>query len=142
MLLVVAMSAVALAQQKTYPIFGRDDFIKFMKTVGQNFGAVTASISMRDFESAKSQLTRSREQLAVTVTFWRDRKRDDALKLLKDTLTKMDDLDEALSVVTVDAARADGILKQVNSACEACHAVYRQFDPATKTYTFKPGVLP
>jgi hypothetical protein len=97
---------------------------------------------MRDFESAKSQLTRSREQLAVTVTFWRDRKRDDALKLLKDTLTKMDDLDEALSVVTVDAARADGILKQVNSACEACHAVYRQFDPATKTYTFKPGVLP
>ena len=137
----MATAGSGVLAQKTYPIFTRDDFVKFMKTVGQNFGAVNASVAAADFESAKSQLTRSREQLGVTVTFWRDRKRDDALKFLKQTLTRMDELDEALSVETIDRARVGAALKQVNASCESCHAVYRDYNPATKTYTFKPGTV-
>jgi cytochrome c556 len=128
--------------QKPYPVFTVDDFFKFMKTVGQNFGSVNASIANGDFESAKSQLTRSREQLAISVTFWRDRKKDDALKFLKNTLMKMDDLDAALSAETIDPTAVGGLLKQVNAACEACHAVYRDLDSATKAYKFKPGSIP
>jgi cytochrome c556 len=134
-------SIAVVAAQKSYPIFTPDDFVKFMKTVGQNFGAVNASIGKADYDSAKSQLTRSREQLAVTVTFWRDRRKDDALKFLKTTLTAMDDLDGALSEEKIDAAKVAAILKQVNGACEACHAAYRDFDPGTKSYTFKPAAL-
>jgi cytochrome c556 len=140
LLLVMTTGGVLLAQ-KAYPIFTRDDFVKFMKTVGQNFGAVNASVAAADFESAKSQLTRSREQLAVTVTFWRDRKKDDALKFLKETLTRMDELDDALSMETIDKARVGAVLKQVNASCESCHAVYRDYNPATKTYSFKAGTV-
>jgi cytochrome c556 len=139
-LLATSTGGVLLAQ-KTYPIFTRDDFVKFMKTVGQNFGAVNASVAAGDFEAAKSQLTRSREQLAVTVTFWRDRKRDDALKFLKEAVTRMDDLDEALSAEKVDQARVATVLKQVNASCESCHTVYREYNPATKTYSFKAGTV-
>jgi cytochrome c556 len=140
-LLATTTGGVLLAQQKTYPIFTRDDFVKFMKTVGQNFGAVNASVAAGDFEAAKSQLTRSREQLAVTVTFWRDRKRDDALKFLKETVTRMDELDEAFSTEQVDKARVAAVLKQVNASCESCHSVYRDYNPATKTYSFKAGTV-
>jgi cytochrome c556 len=139
--LAIAATGSAAAAQKTYPIFTQDDFVKFMKTVGQNFGAVNASITKSDFESAKSQLTRSREQLAVTITFWRDRKKDDALELLKAALKSMDDLDGALSEERIDPSKAGGSLEKVNAACEACHSVYRDFDTTSKTYTFKPGAL-
>lgn len=138
----IAAASSLPAAQKAYPVFTQDDFVKFMKTVGQNFGAVNASVEMRDFESAKSQLTRSREQLAVTVTFWRDRKKDDALKFLKDTLVKMDDLDDELSKETIDPNSVSGIVRQVNASCEACHAAYREYNPATKTYRFKSGSIP
>jgi cytochrome c556 len=138
--LLLMAAGIPAAAQKAYPVFTREDFFKFMKSVAQNFGAVTASIGSGDFEAGKSQLTRSREQLAVTVTFWRDRKRDDALKFLKDTLTRMDQLDDGLSEEKIDPAKVGAALQQVNAACEACHAVYRDFDRTTKTYTFKPEV--
>jgi hypothetical protein len=130
----------AAAQQKAYPVFTPDDFVRMMKSVGQNFAAVDRSTAQQDFESAKGQLTRSREQLAVTITFWRDRKRDDAIKMLRTTLTRMDQLDDALSAEKIDPAAAAGIVKQVQTACEACHAVYRDQDPASKAYRFKAGV--
>jgi cytochrome c556 len=139
--LLAGAGSVATAQ-KTYPIFTQDDFVKFMKTVGQNFGAVNASVGSGDFESAKSQLTRSREQLAWTVTFWRDRRKDDALKYLKDTLSKMDALDEALSEEKIDPGKVGVILKDVNASCESCHAVYREYNAATRTYRFKAGSIP
>lgn len=141
-LMVLVSAGSGATAQKPYPVFTLDDFFKFMKTVGQNFGAVNASIAKGDFESAKSQLTRSREQLAVSVTFWRDRKKDDALRFLKDTLVRMDDLDAALSTEKIDPTAVGGLLKQVNAACEVCHGVYRDLDPVTKAYRIKPGSIP
>ena len=136
----VGLGGLTAAQQKTYPVFTTDDFVRMMKSVGQNFAAVDRSTAQQDFEAAKGQLTRSREQLAVTITFWRDRKRDDAIKMLRTTLTRMDQLDDALSAEKIDSAAAAGIVKQVQAACESCHAVYREQDPATKAYRFKPGI--
>jgi hypothetical protein len=129
------------AAQSSYPIFTLDDFVRMMKSVGANFGGTRTSLEQRDFEEAKSRLTRSREQLAVTITFWRDNKRDDAIKMLRTTLTRMDDLDAALSVETVDSAAAATAAGRVNEACEACHTVYREQDPATKAYRLKPGLI-
>jgi cytochrome c556 len=53
----------------------------------------------------------------------------------------MDQLDDALSMEKVDKARVDAVLKQVNAACESCHTVYREYNPATKTYSFKAGTV-
>jgi cytochrome c556 len=134
----VALSGAA-AQQPAYPIYTQDDFVKTMKSVGQNFGAISAALTANDFEAAKGRVVRSREQLATTVTFWRKNKKDDAIKLWRAAITRMDELDAALSVENVDKDAAAALVKQVGAACAACHAQYREQDPATKAYRIKPG---
>lgn len=138
-LLVVAAGSLTTAQQKPYPIFTQDDFITAMKESGRAFETATSALAKNDFETAKAQLTRSRERLSLTVTFWRDRKKDDAVRLLRDTLAKVDALDDALSEERIDPTAVSASARQVSAACEACHAVYREQDPATKAYRLKSG---
>lgn len=139
--LFVFVAGVLVTAQKPYPIYTLDDFVKTMKTVGRNFGGVNASLAKNDFEAAKPQLTRSREQLATTVTFWRDHKREDAVQMLRQAVMRMDDLDAALSARTIDSAAVTATAKQVDIACGACHAVYREQDPTSKAYRLKPGAV-
>jgi cytochrome c556 len=110
-----------------------------MQAVGRNFGAVNDLLTKNDFETAKAQLTRAREQLAITIQFWRDNQKDDAIRMLKDTLTKMDALDAALSREKVDTPVVGATAKKVSAACQTCHAGYRDQDPITKAYRLKPG---
>jgi cytochrome c556 len=133
------VAAAATAQQVAYPIYTQDDFVKTMKSVGQNFGAIGPALTANDFEAAKGRVVRSREQLATTVTFWRDHKKDDAIKMWRAAIAKMDELDTALSAETVDKDAASALVKAVGAACAACHAQYREQDPATKAYRLKPG---
>ena len=84
-----------------------------MKTVGQAFAAVNASLDRSEFEDSKAYLAISRDRLATTISFWRDRKKDDAIKLLRETLTKLDDLDAALSAEKVDPRVVAAAAKQV-----------------------------
>src|SRR5689334_523116 len=85
-LVVVAASSVALAQKNPYRSYNEEKFVQNMQTAGRNYAAVNDLIGKKDYESAKAQLTRAREQLAITVQFWRDKKKDEALKLLRDSL--------------------------------------------------------
>lgn len=138
-LLVACAGVWTSAQKNPYPIFTLEQYTNMMKTAGRNFGAVQVSLSKSDFEAAKAQLTRSREQIAITVTFWRDNKKDDALKMLRNTLNRMDELDATLSADKVDTDAARDLARQINAACQSCHAVYRDQDPATKAFRLKPG---
>ena len=135
----MASAGVWTSAQKAYPIFTLDQYTTMMKTAGRNFGAVNVSLSNSDFEAAKAQLTRAREQIAITVTFWRDNKKDDALKMLRNTLSKMDELDVALSAEKVDAGASRDLAREVNAGCQSCHAVYRDQDSTTKAFRLKPG---
>jgi cytochrome c556 len=136
---VAVSGAEAVAQEKPYPVFTAEHFVAAMKTVGQAFAAVTASIGRKEFEDSKSYLAISRDRLATTITFWRDRKKDDAIKMLRDAVNRMDDLDVALSADTIDPAVVAVRVKQVGAACQACHAIYREEDPVTKVYKMKTG---
>ena len=129
----------AQSEKKPYPIFTLEQYTNMMKTAGRNFGGVNVSLSKGEWETAKEQLTRAREQIAITATFWKDNKKEDALRMLRTALTKMDDLDAALSAEKVDGERARDLARQVNAACQSCHQVYRDQDPATKAYRLKPG---
>src|SRR5262245_42748309 len=142
-----AAVAVLAAQDETepYPIFTLEHCTAAMKTTGQACNAGNATLrtgqtAAKDPGDAKAYVAISRDRLATTITFWRDRKRDDAIKILRDTLTRLDALDVALSGEAVDAARVADAAKQVGTACEACHALYREQDPATKAYRFKAGL--
>ena len=112
-----------------------------MKIVGVNFSAVNAAIARQDFPTAKAQLIRSRERLAITITFWRDRKKDDAVQTLREALGGMDELDTVLSASPVDAAAATAGVRKIGASCQTCHAAYREQDASTHAYRFKPGLV-
>ena len=133
-------STKAQAPAKQYPIFTTEHFVSAMKTMGQALAAANTSIARSEFEDSKAYVAISRDRLATTITFWRDRKKDDAVKMLRATLSRLDDLDAALSAEKVDAARVATSSTQVSTACEACHAVYREQDPVTKTYRLKASL--
>jgi cytochrome c556 len=132
-----AASGAALAQKNPYRSYNEEKFVQNMQTAGRNYAAVTDLIHRKDYESAKAQLTRAREQLAITVQFWRDKKQDAALKLLRESLDRSDDLDNALSEETVNPAAVTAASQRLGASCQACHAQYRVQDPATKTYRLK-----
>ncbi len=113
-----------------------------MKTLGPNVAGVRASLAEGDFTTAKERAIRSREQLATTVTYWRDNSADEALDLLRTALERMDALDTALSADPVDAASVETLSARVGDACAGCHAVYREQDAATREYRLKRSALP
>lgn len=129
----------AAAGEKRYPVFTPANFVTNMKLLGPNFAAINAELGKNDFENAKAHLVRARELLAITITYWRDRNKDDAVQILRETLTKMDELDSALSSDSIDGAAATAIAKEVAAGCAQCHGIYREQDPATKSYRFKNG---
>src|SRR5262245_59809193 len=137
----VASAAGASAQKNPYRNYNEAKFVENMQTAGRNYAAVTDFLAKRDYDQAKAQLTRAREQLAITITFWRDRNKDDAVELLRVALRAMDDLDGSLSAESVQSSEIEAISKRVATACEACHSQYRDQDPATRAYRIKPGSI-
>ena len=132
--LFLAASVTAGQEERPYPIYTPDHFVAAMKTVGQAYALVNSSVAKNDVAEAKAFLAISRDRLATTITLWRDRKKDDAVRMLRNVLAKMDELDAALSADTLDRAAANGIGKQVETDCATCHQTYREQDPVTKAY--------
>ncbi|SRR5579871_5490281 len=140
--LLLASLACAAVGDKPYPVFTPDNFANNMRLLGPNFAAVNTALAKNDLENAKAHLVRSRELLAITIMFWRDRKKDDAIAILRDTLSKMDDLDNQLSSEHVDVAAATAIAKQIGGGCQSCHTLYREQIPGAKGYRLKDGLRP
>jgi len=130
-------NAAGAQKKNPYRNYTEEKFVENMQSAGRNYAAVTDLVAGGDYESAKAQLTRAREQLAITITFWRDRQNDAAVRMLREALTGMDGLDAALGGASVDPAAVKAASGRVNAACNACHAVYREQDPATKAYRLK-----
>ena len=136
----VAVAAVSSARAQTqYPIFTQDHFEGMMKTLGPNLAGVNASLAEDDFDTAKARVVLVRQQLATTITFWRDHERDDAIAFLRAAIGNVDALDDILSEESVDPAAVSAAAAEIDAACETCHAVYREQDPATGAYRLRPG---
>jgi hypothetical protein len=133
-------TAVAQDAVKPYPIYTADHLDATMQTLGPNVAGVRAALAADDFATAKARVIRSREQLATTVTFWRDNERDDALSFLRAALERMDALDVALSTDAVDATGVDTLVTEIGERCAACHEVYREQDRAG-AYQLKQSAL-
>lgn len=137
-LLVAALAAAgsglrARAQEQAgspYPVYTPGHLAATMETLGPNFAAAVRALDAEDYPAAKERLARAREQLATTITFWRQRGRDDGIGFVRTAVGAMDDLDAAMSVDAVDAGAAAGFAAEVETTCDACHAVYRESDPA------------
>ena len=135
------LPAASSGQQGPYPIFTQAHLDATMTTLGPNVAGVRAALAAGDYSTAKERAIRSREQLATTITFWRDRDREDAVGWLRTALDRLDALDTALSAESVDAAAAVAIGDEIAEACNACHAVYREEDGVGR-YRVNASALP
>ena len=134
---VLGVGAVALAQ----PLFSEGDLDDAMKGVGRQFELINQTVGASDFEEAKVRVTRAREQLSPTISFWRNHERDDAVSMVRTATRSLDDLDAALSEPAIDSRAVNAAVEAVGAACEACHSVYRELDPSTEAYRLKPGLI-
>jgi cytochrome c556 len=133
----ITASAALPAQKNPYLQYTEEKFVENKLTADRNFAAVKTFAAGADYASAKAQLTRAREQMAITITFWRDAQNDSAVTMLRKTLTSMDDLDVVMSAGKIDAAAVTSAVARIDEACTACHAAYREQDPATNSYRVK-----
>ena len=134
-LLVVAGGAPAAAQPRPYPVYNEYHLDRTMKLVGRNFAGAREALDGGEFDTAKALFTRTREQVAVSITFWRHNEREDGVRMLRAVLDGLDALDAALSRPPIDAARAGELATSADAACQSCHAVYRAQDPDTGDYS-------
>ena len=71
------------------------------------------------------------------MSFWTHQKKADAVQLVRAATARLDALDRALSANPVDASAVAGAAMELDAACQACQAVYREQDAATKTFRLR-----
>ncbi|MBI3048865.1 MAG: hypothetical protein HYY76_11220 [Acidobacteria bacterium] len=136
--LVFAWAASGIAQSKITTL---EEYAKLMKTNAQANGGMNKAIGSGAYADARTQIATLRQNLTTLQPFWAERKRDDAVKILKDGLGRLDALDKMLGAATVDQVAAQAAAKEFGgNVCGACHKAYREGDAQTG-FRFRPGVF-
>lgn len=135
--LIVALASTAmLAQKVTTP----DDLDKAMKKIAPAQGAANKAIQSMSWADAKTQIGIVKQTLADTESFWVAHKKDDAVKMLKDSIAKVSAVEEAVSAPAPDQQAVLAAYKQVGATCAACHKQYREQDE-NQQYRLKAGSI-
>src|SRR5262245_58173160 len=101
----VVLSVVTIAQAKLTTL---DEYTKGMKANAQANGAMNKAIGSGAFADARMQVTTLRQNFMALQGFWADKKKDDAVAIVKDGLTRLDGLDKMLAAPSVDQMAAQG----------------------------------
>lgn len=136
-MLMACTTAIVVAQTKvTTP----EEFDKAMKPAGpamRNIGKMVASgASAAD---VKKEIAVLKGALNDTHSFWVLHKKDDATKMNRDSLAKLEAFEATLTGEKVDPAAA-ATMKEVGGTCAACHKQYREQD-AEGNYKIKAGTI-
>ena len=137
-LVMVWAGGVVLAQGKIATI---EEYAKLMKSNAQANGAMNKAVNSGAYADARAQIATLRQNFMTLQPFWAERKREDAVMILKDGLSRLDALDKMLGAATVDQAAAAMAAKEFGgNTCGACHKAYREGDNQTG-FRFRPGVF-
>ena len=118
-----------------------EEYTKLMKSNAQANGAMNKAIGSGAYADARAQIATLRQNLTTLEPFWTQRKRDDAVGIIKDALSRLDALDKMLGAATVDQTAAQAAAKEFGgNTCGACHKLYREGDNQTG-FRFKAGVF-
>lgn len=117
-----------------------EELDKVMKKAGPAMRATNKALTSGATSDAKTQLGTLRQAILDSQQFWIEKKREDAVKMNKETLAKIDALDKLLGESGTDPAAATTALKEVGGSCRSCHTKYRGQD-AENNYILKPGSL-
>ncbi len=133
----VVLGAGVLAQKVTTV----EEYAQLMKANAQAIGGANKAIGAAAYADARMQVATLRKNYMALQGFWADKKKDDAVAIVKDGLTRLDALDKTLSAPTVDPMAAQAAAKEFGGAtCGACHKLYREGD-AQSGFKFKAGVI-
>jgi cytochrome c556 len=133
----VALGAGVLAQKVTTV----EEYAQLMKANAQAIGGANKAIGSAAYADARMHVATLRKNYMALQGFWVDKKRDDAVAIVKDGLTRLDALDKTLSAPTVDPMAAQAAAKEFGGAtCGACHKLYREGDQQSG-FKFKAGVI-
>ncbi len=136
--LVAVLGVAVMAQAK---LTTADEYAATMKSNAQAVGAMNKAIGSSAYADARTQIVTLRQNYMALQGFWMDKKKDDAVAIVKDGLSRLDALDKTLSVPTIDQMAAQAAVKEFGgNTCGACHKLYREGDAQTG-FRFKPGVL-
>jgi cytochrome c556 len=135
-LLVALVGTIAVAQKVTTPA----ELDAAMKKVAAAQGATAKAIKSEAFADAKTQVATVKQALMDAENFWVVNKKDDAVKMSRESIAKVTALETALSAGTPDAQAAFAAFKEVGGTCAACHMAYR-VQNEDKTYSLKPGTI-
>ena len=135
---VMVVLGVVVGAQATMSL---EDYTKLMKSNAQAVGAMNKAIGSGAFADARMQVATLRTNYMSLQGFWVGHKKDDAVAIVKDGLTRLDALDKLLGAATVDQMAAQAAAKEFGgNTCGACHKLYREGDAQTG-FKFKAGVL-
>jgi hypothetical protein len=136
--LMAVVGAGVIAQSK---VTTAAEYAQVMKTNAQAMGATNKAIGSGAFADARMNVATLRQNFMALQGFWVDKKRDDAVAIVKDGLTRLDALDTMLGAPSVDPMAAQAATKEFAGAtCGACHKAYREGD-AQSGFKFKAGVI-
>ena len=130
-------ATVTLTAQKVKTV---EDLDKAMKRVGPAQTAVNKAIQATSYGDAKKQLEVIEDGIEDAQNFWVINKKVDGVKMGKDTLAKINALEEALSASTPASAAVTAAFKEVAGSCTACHKTYRTTDE-NNNFILKPGAI-
>ncbi|MEQ1897716.1 MAG: cytochrome c [Vicinamibacterales bacterium] len=116
-----------------------DDFDKCMKAIGGFVGAANKALQSGSLADAKAEVTKAKQYMGAIEAFFKEKGKADPQGLAAAAITKLGALETALG--GTDAAAAGAAFKEAGASCGACHTKYRDQDPTTKAYSFKPGTL-
>jgi cytochrome c556 len=133
----LALAGTVLVAQK---VSTSDDLDKTMKKIAPAQTAAAKAIQSMAWSDAKAQVTIVKQALSDTEPFWVAQKKDDAVKMLKDSITKVTAVEEAVSSPMPDQQAAMAAFKQVGATCAACHKQYREQDE-NQQYRLKTGAI-
>ena len=141
----VVMTAAAVAVACTGAVIAQkvssvEDLDKVMKQASA-FRQVDKAIQSNNAADAKAQLAIVRQAVQDSQSFWIEHKKEDAVKLNRESLAKIDELEKVLSAGTLDIATATAKFKETGGSCRSCHQIYRVEDENNQ-YTLKPGSVP
>ena len=133
-LMVAWAGSLVVAQKITTP----EELDKAMKKVQPAMGAAGKAVKSGAYAEAAKQLAIVRQTVDESREFWIQHKKDDAIKLNKETVAKIEAAEKVLSGPAPDATAAMAAVRGVGEACRACHENYRVRD-ADNNWVLKPG---
>jgi cytochrome c556 len=131
----VALASAVLVAQTT--VKTAEELDKVMKKASA-FRQVDKAVQSNNAADAKAQLAVVKAAVLESQSFWLTHKKDDAVKMNKESLAKLDELEKVLSAEKLDVAAATAAFKQAGGACRSCHQQYRVEDDNNQ-YHLKPG---